>query len=93
MTEISTNINLDPDLKKSAQELFADLRLDFTTAITLFLTQAVHEQKIPFDIKHTTPNIKTITAMNEFYEMKNATELYPRYSSFKDAMKEVLEDA
>ena len=36
MAKVSTNIGLDADLKKSAQELFADFGLDLTTAITMF---------------------------------------------------------
>ena len=47
MSKVSTNINLDPDLKKSAQELFSDLGMDLTTAVTIFLKQAVLNQGIP----------------------------------------------
>jgi DNA-damage-inducible protein J len=46
------------------------LGLDLTTAITLFLKQAVREQAIPFEIKRDMPNAETIAAMNEFYEMQ-----------------------
>ena len=44
MPKVSTNISLDLDLKKSAQELFADFGLDMTTAITIFLRQCLREQ-------------------------------------------------
>ena len=64
MAKVSTNINLDPELKKTAQELFADLGLDLTTAVTLFLKQSVREQRIPFEIKRENPNAETIAAMN-----------------------------
>ena len=50
MAKVSTNINLEPELKKRAQELFKDLGLDLTTAVTLFLKQALREQAIPFEI-------------------------------------------
>ncbi len=93
MPKVSTNISLDPELKKSAQELFADLGLDLTTAVTLFLKQSVREQAIPFEIKREVPNADTIAAMNEYYEMKAHPEQYKRYSSFKEAMNEVLTDA
>ena len=56
MPKVSTNINLDPNLKKSAQELFYDLGLDLTTAVTLFLKQAVRQQRIPFEIKRAAVN-------------------------------------
>ena len=48
MPKVSTNINLDPDLKKSAQELFSDLGLDLTTAVTIFLKQSLKAQGLPF---------------------------------------------
>ena len=93
MSKVSTNINLDPDLKKSAQELFSDLGMDLTTAVTIFLKQAVLNQGIPFEIKREIPNQTTINALNEFYEMKEHPEKYNRYSSFKEAMNEVLNNA
>ncbi|MDO4553402.1 MAG: type II toxin-antitoxin system RelB/DinJ family antitoxin [Bacillota bacterium] len=93
MSKVSTNINLDPSLKKAAQELFSDLGLDLTTAVTLFLKQSVREQAIPFEIKRETPNAETVAALNEFYEMQAHPEKYKRYSSFKAAMNEVLTDA
>ena len=60
MPKVSTNINLDLELKKSAQELFADFGLDMTTAITMFLRQSVREQRIPFEIRREIPNKKLI---------------------------------
>lgn len=93
MAKVSTNINLDPELKKTAQELFADLGLDLTTAVTLFLKQSVREQRIPFEIKRENPNAETIAAMNDFFEMQKHPEKYKRYSSFGEALNEVLPDA
>ena len=92
MPKVSTNINLDPKLKKAAQELFADLGLDLTTAVTLFLKQSVREQAIPFEIKREMPNPETAAAMNEFYEMQAHPEKHKRYSSFNAAMNEALTD-
>lgn len=93
MAKVSTNINLDPSLKKTAQELFSDLGLDLTTAVTLFLKQAVREQAIPFAIKRETPNADTVAAMNEFYDMQTNPEAYPRYATFGAALDEVLSNA
>ncbi|MDO5445440.1 MAG: type II toxin-antitoxin system RelB/DinJ family antitoxin [Eubacteriales bacterium] len=93
MAKVSTNISLDADLKHQSQELFADLGMDFTTAVTVFLKQAIKVQGIPFEITRDIPNKETIDAMNEFYEMQKHPEKYKRYSSFRDAMNEVLSDA
>lgn len=93
MSKVSTNINLDPDLKKSAQELFADLGLDLTTAVTIFLKQSLREQGIPFAVTMEDFNAETKAAMNEFYEMQRHPEKYKRYSSFNDAVKDVMTNA
>ena len=93
MARTSTNISLDPQLKHDSQELFADLGLDLSTAITLFLKQALRVQGLPFAVTRENPNAETIAAMNEYYEMKAHPEKYKRYSSFKDAMDEVLTNA
>ncbi len=92
MAKVSTNINLDPELKKSAQELFASLGMDLTTAITIFLAQSVREQAIPFLIRKNIPNDDTMAALNEFLEIKAHPEKYKRYPTFRDAMDQVLSD-
>ncbi|BBM56481.1 hypothetical protein JMUB4039_0448 [Leptotrichia trevisanii] len=46
----ATTINIDEETKKEAQELFKDLGMNLTTAINIFLKQAIREQKIPFEI-------------------------------------------
>ena len=48
--KVSANITLDSELKKQAMELFSDLGIDLSTAVTLFLKQAVINQGIPFSI-------------------------------------------
>ena len=93
MARTSTNISLDPQLKHDSQELFADLGLDLSTAITLFLKQSLRVQGLPFAVTRENPNAEPIAAMNEYYEMKAHPEKYKRYSSFKDAMDEVLTNA
>ena len=93
MAKVSTNIGLDAELKKSAQESFADFGMDLTTAITLFLKQSVREQRIPFEIRRVQPNAQTLVALAEYEEMKQHPEKYKRYSTFQEALDEVFEDA
>ncbi len=93
MAKVSTNISLDADLKKASQELYSDLGMDLTTAVTIFLKQSLRVQGLPFSVTRENPNAETAAAMNEYYEMKAHPEKYKRYSSFREAMDEVLEDA
>ena len=93
MAKTSTNLSIDSDLKRASIELFSDLGLDLSTAVTLFLKQSLRVQGLPFPVTRNNPNAETAAAMNEYYEMKAHPEKYKRYSSFKEAMSEVLEDA
>lgn len=92
-TKVGTNLSLDPDLKRDAINLFSDLGKDLSTAVSVFLRQAVRVQGFPFAITRETPNAETIAAMNEYYEMKKHPEQYKKYSSFKEGLAEVLADA
>ena len=62
----STNVSIRIDnlLKKQAEDLFADLGLNMTTALTIFLRQAVRSQGIPFEITRSF-NAETVAAMEE----------------------------
>ena len=71
--KVSTNITLDPDLKKEAIELFSDLGLDLTTAITLFLKQAVIHQRLPFSITRN-PSPDTYSRLQKYSELMNKKE-------------------
>ena len=93
MAKVSTNISLDSDLKKASQELYSDLGLDLSTAITIFLKQSLRVQGLPFAVTRENPNAETLAAMNEYYVMKAHPEKYKKYSSFRDAMSEVSDDA
>ena len=48
----TTNINIrtDSELKAKAQLVLADLGLDMSTAINVFLSQVIYKQAIPFEI-------------------------------------------
>jgi DNA-damage-inducible protein J len=44
------NIRTDSEVKEQAQALFAQLGMDMSTAVNLFLRQTLREQAIPFGI-------------------------------------------
>ena len=89
MAKVSTNISLDPELKEKATKLFSNFGLDLSTAITLFLSQSVREERIPFEIRLNIPNEDTLEAFNEAKEMKTNKEKYKRYNSFEEIIKEI----
>ena len=56
-------IRVDTELKAEAEALFSELGMNLTTAVTVFLRQAVRESRIPFEIKWDRPNQETASAM------------------------------
>ena len=90
MAKTSTNINIDTTVKAEAQELFNSLGLDLSTAIGLFLRQAVREQRIPFEIRAYTPNEETNAAIREVRQMKRHPEQFPGYTDVDQMMEELL---
>jgi len=80
---------IDTTTKKEAEMLFNSLGLDMTTAIRLFLRQAINQQKIPFEI--VMPNQQfskeTLAAIDEARRISRDSSV-KSYSS----AKELLED-
>ena len=48
---INVNIRMDEELKKQAEQLFAELGMNMTTAINIFVRQAINYGGIPFEIR------------------------------------------
>ena len=65
MAAVSTNIKIDPDLKRESQILFEQLGLNLSTAINMFLRQSVREQAIPFRVGNPVPNSETLRAIED----------------------------
>ena len=68
---------IEPDLKKQSAEVLAELGLDLSGAIRLFLRQVVEVRGLPFEVRKPTP--ETVAAMIEAREMTAA-----RYGSAKE---------
>ena len=51
MSKTSMSIRLDSEVKEQAQLVFNHLGMDMTTAIIIFLRQAIQYQGLPFDVR------------------------------------------
>lgn len=65
MATTNMNIRTDVEVKAAAEQLFNELGLNLTTAVNMFLRQAIRTGGIPFDIKLNTPNEITAAAIAE----------------------------
>ena len=59
------NIRIDRDLKIQADRLFNDMGMNLTTAVNVFVRQAVLERAIPFKIHRGSEIAKTKPSVNE----------------------------
>lgn len=84
MAKVSTNISIDADVKKQAQELFAKLGMDLSTAVNIFLRQSIRSQSIPFEITAEIPNNVTFSAMES---AENCSDVYGPFDSVDDLME------
>ncbi|MCL2337406.1 MAG: type II toxin-antitoxin system RelB/DinJ family antitoxin [Firmicutes bacterium] len=59
------NIKIDRDLKIKADKLFNEMGMNLTTAINVFVRQAVLERAIPFKIYRGAENIGTTVSIEQ----------------------------
>lgn len=86
MANTSMNIRMDAEIKQQAERIFAEFGLNMTTAINIFLRQAIRENGIPFELKLNTPNAETIAAIKE------GTEIIKKGKSRFSSAQEMFND-
>lgn len=89
MATVSTNIKIDPVLKREAQELFESFGLSLSSAINMFLRQSVREQAIPFRVGNPPPNLETIKAIEE---ARKGIGLSKGFTSVSELMEDLNAD-
>lgn len=87
----SLNLRVSPEIKARAQALFAALGMDMTTAVNIFLRQAIINNGLPFEVKLPAPNEETLAALAEVEEMKKNPSARPLYKDSDSLFKEILE--
>ena len=89
-TDTSMAIRMNKEIKKEAQEIFAALGMDMTTAINVFLRQVIYFRGFPFDVRLDIPNEETLAAINEVQQMKKNPDLGKAYTDVDEMMKDLL---
>jgi len=82
------NIRMDNEVKAQAQALFAQFGLDMTTAINMFLRQAIRERGIPLHL-YLGPDLSLETAVQDSLERQN---LHGPFDTAEQAVASMLED-
>ena len=87
MATVPTQVRIDEELKKQSMELFAQLGIDMSSAMNMFLKQCVMRGGLPFAVEIPQYKSEVIEAMEEARRISKDPNT-KRYGSFA----EVLED-
>ncbi|MFS9179575.1 type II toxin-antitoxin system RelB/DinJ family antitoxin [Streptococcus sp.] len=85
MSKTSMSIRLDSEVKEQAQQVFNHLGMDMTTAINIFLRQAIQYQGLPFDVK-IDENRKLLQVVTDVEQNRNMSR---SFESVSDLMKDL----
>lgn len=77
------HVSVDENLKHDAEQLFDELGLNMTTAITVFLKQSVTKQALPFKIEK--GNSTTLQAIKDVKD----GNVHGGFSSIDDLMEDL----
>lgn len=82
-------IRINDDLKTQADNLFASLGFDTSTAVRIFLTAAVENNGLPFEVRHKTipDNIRQAVS-----DSRNRVNLNGPYNTAEEAVAAMLGD-
>jgi DNA-damage-inducible protein J len=74
---------IDPDLKRSAEQIFKELGLTTTQAITIFYKQVELQRGLPFNVR--IPNEVTLQALEEARTRQNLES----FNTIDDLLKDL----
>ena len=90
MENVNVTIRMNAKLRKEATILFEDLGLSLNQALTLFVKQAVREQRIPFEITRNVPNKETLEAFKEMELIEQGKIPSKTYDSVDEMFDDIL---
>ena len=82
--DTNMTIRMNSEVKQQAQQIFAEIGMDMTTAINVFLRQAIRYKGFPFDVTLNTPNDVTLSAMEA---AENDEDMYGPFDSVESLME------
>ena len=87
----SMYIRIDPTVKAEVEAIYSQYGMSITDAINVFLYQSRNVGGLPFDLRPSIPNAKTIAAMKEADLITNDPSA-KRYADFSEILTEVEEE-
>ncbi len=88
MGQTTLNVRMDEDLKRRFDSFCAEVGMNASVAVNLFVKTVIREQRIPFEIT-TAPNQETRAAIEETEKDLKSRNL-KSYDDVDEMMKELL---
>ena len=90
MSTVPTQIRIDKEVKKQASALFAELGMDMSGAVNIFLHQCLIRNGLPFDVKAPHFNHRVQNAMDEARRISHdpSVKSYDNMADLKKALEE-----
>ena len=86
MSKTSMSIRLDSEFKEQAQQVFNNLGMDMTTAINIFLRQAIQYQGLPFDVR-LDENRKLLEVLTDLDQNRNMSQSFESVSDLMEDLR------
>lgn len=86
MSKTSMSIRLDSEVKEQAQQVFNHLGMDMTTAINIFLRQAIQYQGLPFDVR-LDENRKLLEVLTDLNQNRNMSQSFESVSDLMEDLR------
>ena len=86
MSKTSMSIRLDSEVKEQAQQVFNNLGMDMTTAINIFLRQAIQYQGLPFDVR-LDENRQLLQVLTDLDQNRNMSQSFESVSELMENLR------
>ncbi|HEU8152096.1 TPA: type II toxin-antitoxin system RelB/DinJ family antitoxin [Streptococcus pneumoniae] len=86
MSKMSISIRLDSEVKEQAQQVFSNLGMDMTTAINIFLRQAIQYQGLPFDVR-LDENRRLLQVLTDLDQNRNMSQSFESVSDLMEDLR------
>ena len=86
MSKTSMSIRLDSEVKEQAQQVFNNLGMDMTTAINIFLRQAIQYRGLPFDVR-LDENQKLLQVVMDVDQNRNMSQSFESVSDLMEDLR------
>lgn len=88
---VPTQVRIDADVKRQASKIFAQLGIDMSTAMNIFLRQCVMKGGLPFNVEIPQFNSKTMEAIEEAEQIMKDPNA-KKYNSMEELKAALDED-